>query len=261
MTEEFHGSEKTCPENKILVVKNLVKTYRGMGKPSLKKLNFSVFQNEIFGLLGPNGAGKTTVISIISTLLTPTNGKVTVCGIDTLRYPGRVKKMIGLVPQDIALYSELTGLENLKYFGRLYGLKGKVLKDRIDEYLNLFHLNDKAGKPVYTYSGGIKRRFNLVAGILHKPSILFLDEPTVGVDAQSRNLILEKLGLLARTGTSMIYTTHYMEEAETLCSRIAVMNEGEIVATGRPSHMVKQNPECSNLGDLFLLLTGKKLRD
>jgi ABC-2 type transport system ATP-binding protein len=255
------SSENTSFSEEILSVRDLMKVYKGAGNFALKGLTISVAQKEIFGLLGPNGAGKTTVISIMSSLLQPTDGKVTVCGIDISEHPDRVKNLIGLVPQDIALYSELTGLENLQYFGKLYGLRGQELRDHIKEYLDLFQLQDKAGEPVYTYSGGIKRRFNLVAGILHKPRLLFLDEPTVGIDAQSRNLIFEKLEVLSKAGTAMIYTTHYMEEAETLCSRIAIMDEGKIIAQGAPSDLVKQNPECRNLGDLFLFLTGKSLRD
>ena len=246
---------------KALVVQDLVKIYKGASSPALSGVNITVHAGEIFGLLGPNGAGKTTAISILSTLLRPTSGSVRICGIDALKHPGRVKGLIGLVPQNIALYAGLTARENLRYFGRICGLKGKALNDRIQFCLELAGLENRADQRVSTYSGGMKRRANLAAGILNNPRILYLDEPTVGIDAQSRNMILEKLFLLKHNGTTLIYTTHYMDEAEHLCERVAILDEGHIVAEGSPKALINRSPGYASLGDLFLALTGKDLRD
>ena len=171
------------------------------------------------------------------------------------------KKHFGLVPQEIALYPNLTCRENLSFFGRMAGLKGRKLKDRADECIELVGLTTSADKRVATYSGGMRRRANIAAGILHDPDLLFLDEPTVGIDAQSRNMILEMLNRFKKQGTGMIYTTHYMEEAQALCSRVAVIDQGNIIIQGPPSELVARHPGCVDLGGLFLLLTGKQLRD
>jgi ABC-2 type transport system ATP-binding protein len=166
-----------------------------------------------------------------------------------------------LVPQDIALYPALTAHENLAFFGRIYGLSGSRLEKRIAEVLELVCLEEKAHQPVHTYSGGMKRRANLAVGLLHRPQLLYLDEPTVGIDAQSRFLILERLATLRDAGITMLYTTHYMEEAQKLCDRIAIMDEGQIIAEGTPDALLARRPECTNLGELFLALTGKDLRE
>lgn len=245
---------------KILVAKNLVEVYRGTSQPALDGLSISINAGEIFGLLGPNGAGKTTAISIMNTLLKPTSGSVTICGIDVVRYPSRVKGLIGFVPQGIALYSNLTARENLRFFGRMYGLSGKELEKRISEGIELVGLKESADQRVFTFSGGMKRRANLAAGILHKPRLLFLDEPTVGIDPQSRNLILERLAAM-RDRTTMVYTTHYMEEAELLCSYVVIIDAGRIIAEGSPGELINGIPGCSNLEALFITLTGKQLRD
>jgi ABC-2 type transport system ATP-binding protein len=255
-------NEKNSPVGeKALVVQDLVKIYKGASSPALAGLNIAVHTGEIFGLLGPNGAGKTTAISILSTLLRPTGGSVCICGIDALKHPGRVKGLIGLVPQNIALYAGLTVRENLRYFGKICGLKGHVLADRIGACLELSGLEHRADQRVSTYSGGMKRRANLAVGMINNPRLLFLDEPTVGIDAQSRNMILEKLSLLKNNGTTLIYTTHYMDEAEQLCERIAIMDEGRIIAEGSPRALIGRPPGHNSLGDLFLALTGKDLRD
>ncbi|MDY6791532.1 MAG: ATP-binding cassette domain-containing protein [Thermodesulfobacteriota bacterium] len=260
ITKKTENYNQTIKE-KILVVKNLVKIYKGSSNPALSGLDISVNRGEIFGLLGPNGAGKTTAISILSTLLQPTSGSVNICGVDAVKQPNQIKKLIGLVPQDIALYANLTVKENMIYFGRICGLKGKELKDRIAECLEMVGLEKKADQLIFTFSGGMKRRANLAAGILHRPRILFLDEPTVGIDAQSRNMILEKLSLLKETGTTMIYTTHYMDEAEQLCACVAIIDEGRIIAEGPPKQLINRAPGHAGLKDLFLALTGKRLRD
>jgi ABC-2 type transport system ATP-binding protein len=224
-------------------------------------LDFTVRKGEIFGLLGPNGAGKTTAISIICTLLRPTSGTVTLCDHDVVSDPASVRSLFGLAPQEVALYPSLTTRENLRYFGRLYGLTRHTLSERIDYCLTLVGLSDNADTRVDTYSGGMKRRANLAAAILHAPRLLVLDEPTVGIDAQSRNMLLENLKRLRDSGMTILYTTHYMEEAQQLCSRVAVMDHGSIIATGVPHEMIDQIEGCSNLEDVFLHLTGTKLRD
>jgi len=244
-----------------LVVADLVKVYPKASKPALDNLNLEIERGEIFGLLGPNGAGKTTAISIMSTTILPTSGSVTICDLNALASASQVRKRIGLVPQDIALYTTLTARENLQFFGRMYGLKGSELDLRVEEALVMVSLDNNADQRIDTYSGGMKRRANLAAGILHRPRVLFLDEPTVGIDAQSRNMIIEKLLELKTSGITMVYTTHYMEEAERLCNRVAIIDEGRIISAGDPSVLIDQAPGCSNLGELFLAMTGKRLRD
>ena len=244
----------------ILETHQLVKVYRKGSKPALNGLTVSIREGEVFGLLGPNGAGKTTAISIMTTLLKPTTGTISVCGIDVLRSPARVRRLIGFVPQEIALYPNLTVRENLLFFGRIYGLQGKELTRRISEFLEWVGLEESAGQRVFACSGGMKRRANLAAGILHKPKLLFLDEPTVGIDPQSRNLILERLSAM-KDRTTMVYTTHYMEEAESLCSYVAIMDAGHIITEGVPEEIIRRHPDCENLEGLFLTLTGKQLRD
>lgn len=248
------------PRSKTLVVQNLVKIYEGASEPALNGLSISVDAGDVFGLLGPNGAGKTTAVSVMNTLLKPTSGTVHICGIDAVKYPGHARKLIGYVPQEIALYSNLTARENLFFLGKVYGLRGKELDRRVAECIEIVGLEDSADNRVFTYSGGMKRRANLAAGILHKPRLLFLDEPTVGIDPQSRNLILERL-LAMKNATTMIYTTHYLSEAESLCSFVAIMDTGRIVAEGTPEELMQKVPGCTNLESFFIALTGKQLRD
>lgn len=245
----------------MLRVERLVKLYPGSSIPAVNGLDFSVRSGEIFGLLGPNGAGKTTAISIICTLLRQTSGRVTVCSQDTAINPAGVRGLFGLAPQDIALYPSLSARENLRYFGRLYGLTGRALAMRVDHCLESVGLSDNADTRIDAYSGGMKRRANLAAAMLHTPRLLVLDEPTVGIDAQSRNLILENLKGLRHAGKTILYTTHYMEEAEQLCNRVAIMDRGCIIATGPPRELIGQVAGCRNLEDFFLHLTGKQLRD
>ncbi len=245
----------------MVSVRGVTKVYRGSATPALKGLDLSVREGEVLGLLGPNGAGKTTAISILTTAMAPTEGQVSIGGLDILKYPIEARSLLGVVPQEIALYPSLTTRENLQYFGRLYGMRGALLRDRIAECLQVVGLQQKADEAVSTYSGGMKRRANLAAGILHSPAILFLDEPTVGIDAQSRGLILERLLHLRDTGTTIIYTTHYMEEAAMLCSSVAIIDEGRKIAEGPPNDLVRDSGGCTNLEGLFFSLTGKHLRD
>ncbi len=245
----------------LLSVRGLVKVYRGAARPAVNGLEVAIAEGEALGLLGPNGAGKTTAISIMCTLLRPTSGRVRIGGCDTAAQPRAVRRMIGLVPQEIALYQRLTARENLRYFGRLHGLRGAELEERIAEALEMVCLQGFADRPVATFSGGMKRRANLAASVLHRPRLLFLDEPTVGIDAQSRNLILENLARLRADGMTLIYTTHYMEEAQQLCSRVVIMDGGRIIADGRPQDLVAEETGCASLEEVFLRLTGRELRD
>ena len=245
----------------ILLADGLTKTYPGARTPALSDFNLSMESGEIVGLLGPNGAGKTTAISLMTGLLAPDSGNVHICGIDLFKHSRQARQWIGLVPQHIALYPNLTAVENLSYLGRMYALSSRVLKARIDTCLEMVGLSNNARTRIAAYSGGMKRRANLAAALLHEPRMLFLDEPTVGIDPQSRNMILDRLFELSRSGTSMLYTTHYMEEAEKICSRVAIIDEGRIISQGTPEDLIKGNPGCEDLGALFLHLTGKELRD
>jgi ABC-2 type transport system ATP-binding protein len=195
-------------------------------------VSFTVKPGELFGLLGPNGAGKTTTIGCISGLLTPTAGRVRVMGHDVVRDGVAARRALGVVPQDIALYEDLSASENLQYWGGTQGMRGAELRARIGEVLELTGLQDRAKEAVKKYSGGMKRRLNLACGIIHRPRVLLLDEPTVGVDPQSRVRLLEMVRAEAQAGTCVLYTTHYMEEAETLCDRLAIVDHGKVIAQG-----------------------------
>jgi len=242
-------------------IRDLTKIYKGSDEPALNGINLKVSHGEIFGLLGPNGAGKTTTINILCGILGATSGHISISGMDARHNSEQIKKLIGVVPQDIALYPTLSARENLHFIGSMYGLKGKILTDRVRECLSVFGLEKFADRQIRTYSGGMKRRANLIAGILHQPHILFLDEPTVGIDVQSRNVIIEYLKQLNLQQTTIIYTSHYMEEAELLCSSIAIIDHGRIIIQGKPSEMIGSKPEYTNLESIFLQLTGRNLRD
>jgi ABC-2 type transport system ATP-binding protein len=246
--------------NAAVEVTNLVKIYKNASDPAVNNISFTIQKNAIFGLLGPNGAGKTTTLSILCGLLKPTSGNALLEGLSLTNQVQELKQIIGVVPQEIALYPTLTAYENLRYIGNMYGLKGKSLKTIIADNLHIVGLADNANKRIETFSGGMKRRINLIAGILHQPKILFLDEPTVGVDVQSRNLITEHLLVLNKKGCTIIYTSHLMEEAENLCTDIAIIDKGEIIANGKPKALIHEQ-HTENLEQLFLKLTGKKLRD
>jgi len=248
-------------EQTIITIGNLSKRYKGFDEPALDDLCIHITEKEIFGLLGPNGAGKTTTIHILCGLVQPTAGEVIINGLRLDRHLAQIRPIIGLVPQEIALYPTLTGWENLQFIGNMYGLKGPILRQRIEECLDMLGLLKFAGRIMKTYSGGMKRRINLIAGILHKPRILFLDEPTVGIDVQSRIVILDYLKELNRTGSTIIYTSHYLGEAEDFCSRIGILDCGRIIAEGRPKELIAGKPESTDLEALFLHLTGRHLRD
>lgn len=214
----------------MIEVVNLTKSYEDF--KALKGISLSIKRGEFYGLLGPNGAGKTTTISIMSSILKPDSGEVVIDGVNLRNQAEVAKKIIGVVPQEIALYNELTAVENLIFWGSLYNIPNRELKTRIEEVLTLFGLYEKRKKKLKTYSGGMKRRINIAAALLHQPKVLFMDEPTVGIDPQSRNLIFEVIEKLHREGMTIIYTTHYMEEAEKFCDRIGIIDNGQIIAQG-----------------------------
>lgn len=222
----------------ILEVKNLVKKYADF--TAVKGISFDIQAGEIFSLLGPNGAGKTTTISVLSTLFTPTSGDALIGGHSVSKEAMAVRRLIGVVPQDLALYDDLTARENLVFWGQMYNLSGKALKNRIDEVLEQIGLTNKANQRVKTYSGGMKRRVNIGVGLLHKPSLLFMDEPTVGIDPQSRRSILDSVKALNQQGMTVLYTTHYMEEAQELSNRVGIMDHGELIAIGTQAELTRQ---------------------
>jgi len=214
----------------LLGVKELSKNYGGI--KAVGGISFEIQKGEIFGLLGPNGAGKTTTISMLSCLLKPDSGDAFVDGYSILKDSMEVKKRIGVVPQDVSLYPTLSAQENLVFFGEMYGLTGTKLREKVDEVLEVVGLKDRRKEAINKYSGGMKRRINIAVGLLPSPKLLILDEPTVGVDPQSRTNILETLKELNKKGLTILYTSHYMEEVEFLCHRIAIMNLGKIIAIG-----------------------------
>lgn len=215
----------------MLEAEQLKKIYKG--KIAVEGVNLYLNEGESVGLLGPNGAGKSTTISMISTLLKPTSGDVRLKGKSVIQDPSEMRRVLGMVPQEIALYAELTAYENLKFFGRLYGLSGKALEAAIQRSLELVGLAERQQEIVKIYSGGMKRRMNIAAAMMHEPEIIIMDEPTVGIDPQSRSHILEMVRHLNQEkGLTVLYTSHYMEEVERLCDRVYIMDHGRIIASG-----------------------------
>ncbi|MCC5890154.1 MAG: ABC transporter ATP-binding protein [Alkalibacterium sp.] len=215
----------------MLEAKELTKKYKAV--TAVNQVSLVLNKGESVGLLGPNGAGKSTTISMLSTLLPPSSGQVFFEGNDALKQPQKLRKVLGVVPQEIALYEELSAYENLKFFGKVYGLKGERLATRIDEVLELIGLTERKKEALKTYSGGMKRRINIGVTLLHEPEVLIMDEPTVGIDPQSRNYILEMIRNLNKNqNITVLYTSHYMEEVEKLCDRIYIMDHGDIIADG-----------------------------
>ena len=229
----------------ILVADDLTKKYDTL--LAVDHVNFEIHEGEIFSLLGPNGAGKTTTISMLSTLMRPTEGTATIHGFDVIKSPLNARRYIGIVPQDFALYFDLTGRENLHFWGSMYDLKGKELQSRSDEVLERIGLTEKADQKVKTYSGGMKRRLNIGAGLLHHPQLLFMDEPTVGIDPQSRRRILDLVKELNQEGMSVLYTTHYMEEAQELSDRVGIIDHGKMIAIGTQEELTAMVGENETL--------------
>ena len=226
-------------------LKNITKKFDG--NIVVDNINLNIEQGEIYGFLGPNGAGKSTTISMICSLIHPTDGDIEIMGTNIKKDSREIKKKIGLVPQNIALYKDFTAYENIKFFAELYGLKGAMLKQRINEALEFTGLMDVKDKKAKTYSGGMQRRLNIACALVHKPQIIIMDEPTVGIDPQSRNHIMNAVKKLNEEGTTIIYTTHYMEEAEALCSKIAIIDKGKIIVEGTKEELKNMISDKSTL--------------
>ncbi|MCD4806533.1 MAG: ABC transporter ATP-binding protein [Methanococcoides sp.] len=224
-------------DDAIITVKELSKRYDGFA--AVEDVSFDIKRGEIFGLLGPNGAGKSTIISILCCLLEPTAGRVTIDGFDVEKNSNEIKKIIGIVPQEISLYYTLTARENLTFYAKIYGLSGKTMKDRIEALLDMVGLTDRADDKLEGYSGGMKRRINIAVALLHNPRILFLDEPSTGVDPQSRKRIYDTIQDLNRQGMTVLLTTHQMEDAEKLCHRIAIVDKGKLIALDTLNGLLK----------------------
>jgi len=222
----------------VLDARHLVRRFGD--RLAVDDVSFHVAPGEAYGLLGPNGAGKTTTIRLVCGLLTPDGGTVEVAGVPVTASAAKAKARIGYVPQDVSLYPDLTARENLVFFGRLYRLSGAALRTRVDEVLDLVDLTERAGDRVESFSGGMRRRLNIGASLLHRPELLVLDEPTVGVDPQSRHAIMESIRALGATGLAVLYTTHYMEEAERLCDRVGIIDRGRLVAEGTRRELVSR---------------------
>jgi ABC-2 type transport system ATP-binding protein len=241
-------------------IRNVFKKYKSAQENSLSDVSLNIETADIFGLLGPNGAGKTTLISILCGIVPPSSGEINFYQNGTLISDQQRKSIIGFVPQEYAFYQELTPRQNLDYFGAMYNLSKTELETRRENLLDILGLTKFGDKKVGTFSGGMKRRVNLAIGIIHKPTILFLDEPTVGVDVQSRNAIIRYLRHINEAGTTIIYTSHHMSEAEEFCKHIALIDHGKVIANGEMGNL-KAKHNVSSLQSLFINLTGEEYRD
>jgi len=245
----------------FLIAQDLHKSFGDF--KAVNGVSFTIDRNEIFGLLGPNGAGKTTTIRMLSTVLMPDTGEITIGEYSTRQNPAGARSIIGVCPQDLALYEDLSAIDNLMFFGRLVGLNTRDAKAQTNANLSLVELEQRGKDRISKFSGGMKRRVNLAIALMGHPKMLFLDEPTVGIDPQSRNKIFETILALRAKGLTVLYTTHYMEEADRLCDRVAIIDGGKIVAMDTPHGLKKQigDPEKVSLEDVFLKMTGRSLRD
>jgi len=241
-----------------IVVKNLTKKYEDV--TAVDKLDLEIQRGELFGLLGPNGAGKTTTVNILCGLLKPTSGSVYVAGYDVLKEPKKVKELIGVAPQATAVFPSLTGRENLELFGDLHLMPKDHLKKNVDELLKKVGMTEDARRRVGKYSGGMMRRVNLAMALVHDPQIAFLDEPTVGMDPQSRHAVWDFIKELKKKNRTVILTTQYMEEAEELCDRVAIIDHGKLIALGTPKQLEDKHGG-KNLEDVFIQLTGRRIRE
>ena len=245
----------------FLTATNLRKSFGGLD--AVDGVSFGIRKQEIFGLLGPNGAGKTTTIRMLSTVLAPDEGDVTIGGHSVARDSDAVRRLVGVCPQELALYPELSATDNLVFFGRMAGLGGREAREAAAEHLESVGLTERARDKVDKFSGGMKRRVNLAVALMSRPQLLFLDEPTVGIDPQSRSHIFDTVEGLRDEGMTVLYTTHYMEEADRLCDRLAIMDHGQLIRLGRPEELKAEigDPAAVTLESVFLELTGRSLRD
>ena len=263
-THSFFSYQKTERYRMGIILKTNDLTKKYDNKVVVDNLNIEIKEGEVFGLLGPNGAGKSTTMNMICGIVKPTLGNVEFMGMDFKKNRKRLMEKLGYIPQELAIHGNLKAWENVELFTSLYGIKGSELKQRIDESLEYVGLLEKRNDYAKTFSGGMKRRLNIACAIGHHPKLLIFDEPTVGIDPQSRNFILDKIKESNKNGATVIYTSHYMEEVEAICTRIAIMDNGKVIATGTSEElkkMVKDDISKITLEEVFLTLTGKKLRD
>jgi ABC-2 type transport system ATP-binding protein len=245
-------------KEKAIVIENLTKKYEDI--KAVDGLNLEVYKGELFGLLGPNGAGKTTTINVLCGLLEPTSGSAKVGGYDVVKETSKVKELIGVSPQETSVYSHLTGAENIEFFGNLHALPKEKLEKNVENLLSKLSLTEDAKRRVGKYSGGMMRRINLAMALVHDPDIAFLDEPTVGMDPQSRHAVWDFIKELKQRNKTVIITTHYIEEVEELCDRVAIIDHGKLIALGRPKQL-KNKHKAKNLEDVFIQLTGRRIRE
>lgn len=246
----------------ILVdIQHVSKKYKDSPRAAVNDLSLTINKGDIFGLLGPNGAGKTTFISMLCGLFPTTSGEIYINGLTHKTNSKACKQLIGVVPQEIALYPKLTAWENLMFLGHMYGLGGSELKEKVKQNLSILGLEANMHQKVISYSGGMKRRVNLIAGLLHNPQLLILDEPTVGVDVQSKQAIIEYLKKLNKEqGMTILYTSHHLEEAEEFCSHIAIIDDGKLITQGATKELISSN-NCNSIEEVYLKITGVKFRD
>ena len=255
---------KTNSKNEEIILRTQDLTKKYGSNTVVDNLNLEIRKGEIFGLLGPNGAGKSTTMNMICNIVKPTLGTVEFSGKDFRKNRKELSRHLGFIPQDLAIHGSLKAWENVELFTSLYGIKGAELKSRIDESLDYVGLSERRNDYAKNFSGGMKRRLNIACAIGHHPDLLIFDEPTVGIDPQSRNFILEKIKKSNQNGATVIYTSHYMEEVEAICTRIAIMDNGKVIATGTSDElkkMVVDDISSITLEEVFLTMTGKKLRD
>jgi ABC-2 type transport system ATP-binding protein len=246
----------------IIEVRNLTKVFvsRRTKVTAVEDVSFDVFKGEIFGMIGPNGAGKSTTFAMMTTLIKPTSGSITVAGFDVEKEDDRIRAIIGIVPQKLSLYPDLTARENLELMGNLYDVPKKVMEERIEYYLKLVNLESHADRLTGGFSGGMKQRLSVISAVIHDPQIIFWDEPTTGLDPQTRQAIWKLARKFNKEGKTLIFTTHYMDEADELCDRVAIMNEGKLMALDNPEKL-KQTSNSTSLEEVFIHLTGEEIRD
>jgi ABC-2 type transport system ATP-binding protein len=245
----------------LVDIKNVSKKYKNASRPAVDNLSLSISRSDIYGLLGPNGAGKTTLISMLCGLFPPNTGEIYINGFTHQTNSKECKQAIGVVPQEIALYPKLTAWENLMFLGHMYGLKGQELKENIKYHLSVLGLEENTHQKIVTYSGGMKRRVNLIAGLLHNPQLLILDEPTVGVDVQSKQAIIDHLKKMNQENQmTILYTSHHLDEAEDFCNHIAIIDDGKLITEGKTQQLISDN-QCNSIEEVYLKITGHRFRD
>jgi ABC-2 type transport system ATP-binding protein len=245
----------------LVDIKNVSKKYKNASRPAVDNLSLSISRSDIYGLLGPNGAGKTTLISMLCGLFPPNSGEIYINGLTHKTHSTECKQVIGVVPQEIALYPKLTAWENLMFLGHMYGLKGQELKEKIKYHLSVLGLEENTHQKIVTYSGGMKRRVNLIAGLLHNPQLLILDEPTVGVDVQSKQAIIDHLKKMNQENQmTILYTSHHLDEAEDFCNHIAIIDDGKLITEGKTQQLISDN-QCNSIEEVYLKITGHRFRD